>query len=89
METGQRWIVYGNEYLTAQQMRIMPSQPDMILQFAYYLESRFQSEGYSDLIITVEAYVAHNGRVSRLLIDPTIDLTTIPRTIWQADRILR
>jgi len=83
--TGQRWLVYGTEYLTAQQMRTMPHQPDMILQFAHYLDDIHPD----DLIITVEAYVAHNGRASRLIIDPTVDLTTIERQLWSVDWILR
>lgn len=84
-ESGLRWIVYGNEYLTAQQMRTMPHQPDMILQFAHYLETIYEG----DVIITVEAYVAHNGRASRLIIDPDIDLSTVSRTILPADWILK
>lgn len=88
-DTEQRWIVYGNEYLTSQQMRTMTYQPDMILQFAYYLEDIYRQEENDDLTVTVEAYVAHNGNASRLIIDPSVDLTQVQRTIWSSNWILR
>lgn len=87
-QTEQRWLVYGSEYLSNQQMRLMTYQPDMMLQFAHFLETQYRENPEDNLIVTVEAYVTHNGRPSRLIIDPTRDLSDIQRTIWASDWIL-
>ncbi|MCB0179635.1 MAG: HTTM domain-containing protein [Anaerolineae bacterium] len=73
--TGQEWTVYPRDYLTYQQEKQMSFQPDMILEFAHYLERRLAGPNQSDLEIRAEAYVSFNGRSSRLLIDPTVDLS--------------
>lgn len=76
----QRTITYGTNILTDQQLRHMAYQPDMIWLFANYLDQQTPD----DMIVTAEAYVTHNGRPSRLLLDPTIDLSAIPRhAIWE------
>ncbi|MCB0164625.1 MAG: HTTM domain-containing protein [Anaerolineae bacterium] len=73
--TGQEWTVYPRDYLTYQQEKQMSFQPDMILEFAHYLEKRLAGPHQSELEIRAEAYVSFNGRSSRLLIDPSVDLT--------------
>lgn len=55
----------------------MATQPDMILQFAHHLEDEYRRQGLDDIEITVRAHVTLNGRPSRLLVDPTVDLTEI------------
>jgi hypothetical protein len=71
--TGKIVEVNTHEHLTMQQQKQMSTQPDMILQFAHYLRDVYaptmtQPEVYA------EAYVTVNGRGSRLLIDPTVNL---------------
>jgi hypothetical protein len=83
-ETGQSWQVYPDSYLTAQQLRMMSFQPDMILQFAHYLDEQYAE----DLAVYAQAYVAHNGRASRLLLNPDEDLTLYERSIWHWELIL-
>lgn len=53
----------------------MSFQPDMILEFAHYLERQLRQHGFADVEIRAEAYVSFNGRSSQLLIDPTVDLS--------------
>jgi len=77
-ETGRTWQVYPDSYLTDQQVRMMSFQPDMILQFAYYLDNQYPA----DLEVYAEAYVAHNGRASRLLLEPDVDLSRYKRRSW-------
>ena len=78
-ETNKSWEVSNWEYLTKNQEKMMAKQPDMILQFAHYLEDQYRKQGMDDLEIRAESYVTLNGRKSSLLIDPEVDLTEINR----------
>jgi hypothetical protein len=68
--TGRKGEVNNSKYLTPLQERMMATQPDMMLQYAHYLEEQFPSHP-----ITVESYVTLNGSGSRLYIDSTVDLS--------------
>jgi len=74
-EANRSWQVQNWKYLTPNQEKMMATQPDMILQFAHYLEKEYQKEGIEDVKITAETYVTLNGRRSQLMIDPKVDLT--------------
>lgn len=74
-ETGREWEAYGRDHLTPAQEKQMSTQPDMILQYAHFLEQEALKEGVKDPEVRVTSYVTLNGKGSRLLIDPTIDLT--------------
>lgn len=80
--TRRQWEVFPAAYLTRHQEKQMSFQPDMILEFAHYLESRFRDDGYPDVEVRAEVYVSINGQLSRLLIDPTVDLTQQQNT-WR------
>ncbi|MEZ4590079.1 MAG: HTTM domain-containing protein [Chloroflexota bacterium] len=68
--SGAEWLVLPGDYLTLQQEKQMSFQPDMIVQFA-----RFLAEQQPQPVeVRAEAYVSWNGRPSRLLLDPTINL---------------
>ncbi|MEX0822502.1 MAG: HTTM domain-containing protein, partial [Rhodothermales bacterium] len=75
--TDRQWEVANWEHLTRTQEKMMSTQPDMILQFAHYLEDHYREQGLSDVAVTAEAHVTLNGRRSRLLVDPAVDLTEI------------
>ncbi len=77
-KTGQKGEVNNRDFLTPFQERQMSTQPDMILQYAHYLETIYQQKGFHDPQITVESYVTLNGSGSRLYIDSTIDLRHEP-----------
>lgn len=64
--------VNNRQFLTMQQEKQMSTQPDMILQFAHYL-----SKVYGANEVYAEAYVALNGRASKLLINPTQNLCLV------------
>jgi hypothetical protein len=78
---GTVFPVYPSDYLTYQQEKQMSFQPDMILEFAHYLAARLRAQGMANVAIRAEAYVSLNGRPSRLLIDPAVDLTRIPHNL--------
>ena len=56
---------------------MMSTQPDMILQFAHYLENYFKEKGVENPKITAETYVSLNGSISQPFIDPSLDLTKV------------
>lgn len=87
-KTGQRWEVPNWKYLTKNQEKMMATQPDMILQFAHYLENQYQKRGMEDVEITAETHVTLNGRRSQPMIDPNVDLTEIERGWAHKDWIL-
>ncbi len=87
--TGRRQIVYGNDYLTEQQVRHMSYQPDMILEFAHYLGTQHSFDPTHKIAVYAEVYVVHNGHPSTLLIDPTQNLLDIERDIFADDWIIK
>ncbi|WP_438710003.1 HTTM domain-containing protein [Aquimarina muelleri] len=73
-ETKERFYVDNDDFLTAFQQKQMASQPDFILEYAHYLKEHFESQGHQNIQVFVESYVALNGRLSTLYIDPKVDL---------------
>ena len=74
-KTGREGEANLCQYLTANQQKMMATQPDMILQFAHFLDQEYRKQGIEDPEIRVDAYATLNGRGSRLFIDPSIDLS--------------
>ncbi|WP_339814882.1 HTTM domain-containing protein [uncultured Imperialibacter sp.] len=72
--SGRKGQVAAYEYLTPQQEKMMATQPDMILQFAHFLAEELKRKGLVDPEIRAESAVSLNGRRSRPLIDPTVNL---------------
>jgi len=73
-DNGWQTEVNIHKYLTPQQEKMMSTQPDMILQFAHYLGKEYQQQGIQHPEVRVLSYVAFNGRMSELFIDPKVDL---------------
>ena len=83
------WYVEPETFLTKKQSRKMPARPDMILQFAHFLESKWKQEfGLENVEIRVNNYVSLNGREPAPLVNPSVDLTKISRNLGHADWIL-
>lgn len=76
--TGDEWLVLPRDFLTDQQEKQMTFQPDMIVQFAHFLAAQYPQP----VEVRAEAYVSWNGRPSRLLIDPTVNLVDA-QADWQ------
>jgi hypothetical protein len=66
--------VDNNEFLTRFQQKQMSFQPDFIIQYAHHLHDYYQKQGFNNPIVTVDSYVALNGRLSQRYVDPTINL---------------
>lgn len=71
--TGREQIVLPGDYLTDLQEKQMSFQPDMIAQFA-----RFVARQHGNGEVRAEVYVSWNGRASRLLLDPGVNLAEVP-----------
>ena len=80
--------VNNNEFLTRFQEKQMSFQPDFIIQYAHHLHDFYQKQGINNPIVTVESYVALNGRLSQRYIDPTINLAQEHDTFQHKNWIL-
>ena len=69
-----------DNYLTKKQQRSASTKPDVIWQFAQRLKEKFAQEG-KDVAVYVNAYVSVNGKPSKQLIDPEVDLASVE---WNA-----
>lgn len=74
--SSKKWLYVENEkFLHSFQEKQMATQPDFILEFAHFLAEHYTKEGWSEVEVYVDSYVALNGRVSKRFIDPEVDLT--------------
>jgi hypothetical protein len=78
--TGRKFEVNNSDFLTPYQERMMETQPDMILQYAHMLKEFYQRQGIDSPEVTVQCYVALNGRRSRLFIDSSVNLAAEKET---------
>ncbi|WP_339751292.1 HTTM domain-containing protein [uncultured Winogradskyella sp.] len=72
-ETNSAIPIRLNDYLTEKQQRGASTKPDIIWQFAQYLKQSFAKKGKT-VRVYVRAYVSVNGRPSKQLIDPKVDI---------------
>lgn len=87
-DTNKSWEVFPSEYLTPRQEAQMAYQPDMLLQFAHFLEDEFAVQGYDDVAVFAESYVSMNGRGSRPFVDAQVDLTKEDYSLAHRDWLL-
>lgn len=88
LDTGRGGDVMPSDYLTPVQEKMMSTQPDMILQFAHFLEEKLKAQGINNPEIRAEVYVTLNGRGTKKYIDDSIDLTTVKESFRHKDWIL-
>lgn len=77
--TERKDYVNNDKYLRPQQIKMMSTQADMILQYAHYLCSLYESKGWQNCQVKCQSKVTLNGNRSSTFIDPEIDLCTIKR----------
>lgn len=73
---GRETEVINSRYLRPNQEKMMSTQPDLILQFAHFLEKEYQRQGIPDPEVYADVRATLNGSGSRPFTDPSIDLTT-------------
>lgn len=74
---GREGSVINHQFLNDHQEKQMAMQPDMILQFAHYLDDYYKLQGMVEPEVRAEVWVTLNARPAKLLIDPKVDLTTL------------
>ena len=85
--TGREGMVDNSEFLNRHQEKQMSFQPDMILQYAHFLEEKYKTKENPNPIIRAEVYVTLNGRRSQLFFDPNLDLSEIEDSFLEKDWI--
>lgn len=68
------FYINNADFLTPLQEKQMSFQPDFILEYAHYLGDHFTAQGYKEVQVFAESYVALNGRLSQPFIDKEVDL---------------
>ncbi|WP_394832614.1 HTTM domain-containing protein [Pendulispora rubella] len=86
--TGRVWNVSPRAMLTPLQEREMAGQPDLILQLAHRVRQDAEARGEGPVEVRVDALVSLNGRRLRRMIDPDVDLASIPDGLGRRDFIL-
>ncbi len=79
-ESGKRFYVQNEDFLTAFQQKQMSTQPDFILEYGQYLGNHFSSQGHQNVEVYVESYAALNGRKHQVFVDPHVDLMKVNYT---------
>ena len=75
--TGREALVDNRAFLTAYQEKQMAIQPDFVLQFAHHVARVYADRhGFASPAVYADVRVALNGRRSRPLVDPAVDLAT-------------
>lgn len=85
--SGARSLVDASDYLTPYQIKMMSTQPDMILELAHLVADDFARRG-KPVEVHVDAQVALNGRRAAPLIDPRVDLAAVPEGVGRKPWIL-
>lgn len=70
-------VVHAREELTPLQLRMMATQPDMILSYAHHLHDRWLRDHHEDVEVRADAWASLNGRPRQRLIDPDVDLASV------------
>jgi hypothetical protein len=89
-DTNREWIVDPrHQFLSKRQEDFMSTRPEMIRQFAHYLEQVWAKRyGTRDVEVRAFSAASLNGRRSQVLIDPSRDLTKIGYSFGNSDWIL-
>ncbi len=75
--TKKRWKEYPSKRLTTIQEKQMSFQPDMIWQYAQFLNKKYQEKGFTNVSIYVNSKVSLNGRPSKRYITANKNLLEI------------
>jgi len=87
-QSGKRFYVDNTDFLTNQQIKMMSTQPDMMLEYAHFLGQKFEKDGHQNVEVYVESYVALNGRASAPYINPEVNLINLKEGFQNKDWIL-
>lgn len=85
--TGERIVVDPAAYLNPKQHRRMLVMPDMLVQFAHIVADDFRARG-REVEVRADLLVSLNARRPQRMVDPSVNLAAIERSLWPADWIV-
>jgi hypothetical protein len=71
-----------SDYLTNKQIKALPTNPDMIWQFAQYLKKSYKDKGI-DIKVFVSSSISVNRKPFKRFIDPNIDLASVSWNVFK------
>ena len=74
MNSGRSFYVNPRAHLVEHQMRILPTQPDMIIEYAQFLKRQFEAKYNEPAGVFADAFVAFNGRPTQRYLSGDVDL---------------
>ena len=76
-KTGKEWGERPSAYLSVRQYNNMIGKPDMMLQFAHFISSKYKAEGYTEIQLFCINGISINGRKNQPIIPLDLDLNKI------------
>lgn len=86
--SGRQIAIYPRRHLDREQVEVMWTDPDMILQFAHYMAGQLRREGWRSVEIHATTHKSLNGRRSQSLVDPDVNLAAERRSLRPAKWIV-
>ncbi|MAO45900.1 MAG: HTTM domain-containing protein [Crocinitomicaceae bacterium] len=77
-----------DSWLTPNQIKMVSSQPDMIVQFAGIVHDEYLKKNGEEVKVRAEVWASLNGRRSQLLIEPFRELSSIENSWAERDYVL-
>ena len=74
----EEWEIYPEDRLTSRQVSRVAARPEMAVQFAHHLADQLRREGRENVEVRSFIMASLNGREPQLLIDPDVDLASVP-----------
>jgi len=81
LDSGREFFHSPYLYLTPRQ-QWLDNIPDMIHQYAHYLKNDFKEHGFDNVAVYAQASASYNNRHFQTYIDPTVDLTRAPHSMF-------
>ena len=79
--TGRQQAIYPARYLDPEQLETMWKDPDLIIQFAHFVDRELRRQGWQIVEVRTSAHVTLNGRRAQLIVDPDVNLAAERRTL--------
>lgn len=86
--TGKSGNIDLRTYLTARQLGVVARDPRLIQRLCHYIKADLESKGHEQVEVRVQALISLNGRKPQLIIDPQLDLASVPLSWSYPDFVL-
>lgn len=86
--TGREWEVSPELVLTDWQASTAAVRPDLLHAAAHLVAAHFRENGVANPEVRAEAWVSMNDRPAQRMVNPSVDLAAVPRSLAPADWII-